>query len=108
MTDGFALLRAAGSSRNCLCHFTYAHLLPDIAASGGLLPASERTTPSAHSWGPNAEITEDFVCCSFRPAWGILGTMAGHEAALLLINAETALRGRDSRFVPMNTASPRA
>jgi hypothetical protein len=105
MTDGFTLLRDAGSSRRCLCHFTYAHLLPDIAASGGLLPAAGRTTPRAHSWGPNAEIAREFVCCSFRPAWGILGAMGGREVALLLIDADTALRQRDARFVPMNTGS---
>lgn len=108
MTDGVTLLRDAGSSRKCLCHVTYAHLLPDIAASGGLLPAVGRTTPSAHSWGPNAEIASEFVCCSFRPSWGILGAMGGREVALLLINIDTALSQRDSRFVPMNTASREA
>jgi hypothetical protein len=105
MTNGLALLRDAGSTRKCLCHITYAHLLPDIAASGGLLPEADRTTSCAHSWGPNADVASEFVCCSFRPSWGILGAMNGHEAALLLINAETALGQRDTRFVPMNTAS---
>jgi hypothetical protein len=108
MTDGLALLRNAGASRKCLCHFTYANPLPDIATSGGLLPAAGRTTPSAHSSGPNAELAPQFVCCSFRPSWAILGAMRGKEVALLLINADTALRERDSRFVPMNTASPDA
>lgn len=109
MTPRSIRCREAGLHRvRWLCHFTYAHLLPDIAASNGLLSANERTTPPAHGWGRNRDLGDDFVCTSWIPNWGILGAMNGLEAALLLIDPEQALDSSSTCFVPLNSARSEA
>jgi len=103
----FDIRRALGG-RKCLCHFTYASLLPDIGASGGLLCTDQRITPPAHSWGANAKAGAGYVCTSLRPNWGILGSMGGREAALLVIDLQIALAAGEYRCVPLNSGSPDA
>lgn len=99
---------AARLGQRTLCHYTYAHLLADIAVSGGLLPSCRRSTPSRHSWGENDDLGQAFVCTSFRPSWGISKRMGDGEAALLILDANTAMHDREICFSPINTWSPHA
>ena len=66
-------------------HVTTAVALPDIAASGALLPHAKRRKPALrHGWGTNDELGKDLVCLSRAPSWMILkNQFDGQEAAIL-------------------------
>src|SRR5687767_8733223 len=91
------------------CHVTPCHLLPEIFRSGALLSYSERKRlgmreDDAHYWGSEGKKDElqDYVCCSFQPAWGMINPH-DEELAILVLEPEVcALPG--TCFCPSNSA----
>ena len=84
----------ATTGPKCVYHVSRASSLPDIAASGGLLSASERRVAPRHPWGHNSDLGAGLVCCSLRPHWGIQNTQFPNaESVILMLDGHVGRSG---------------
>lgn len=104
-----SVLTDGGKRNRLLHHVTRARHLPDILASGALLPAGERLADHMHGWGENRELGKHLVCTSLKPHWGIVKhQFDSEEAVILSFSPESVVALPGVLPCPMNSATREA
>lgn len=89
-----------------LHHVTPAARLPDILASGALLPpAMMKGSVRTHGWGANADLGPSLVCLALMPNWGMIRTFGGEEVVILSFEPADIRRLAAIRVTPCNSAT---
>lgn len=102
-------IRASAERRGIrLYHYTAIENLPSILRVGALLSRTEMQQRSVefvgHGWGRAGKEEElsDYICCSFRPNWGMLSRETAPQAVLQLM--PRLLWRSGTLFCPGNSA----